>query len=350
MKKMITILMSISMSLTCFCQIPEITWQQCFGTSENDDSHCILKTGNGYLLGIKIKTNGFGISNYHGESDAWIMNIDTLGNILWERCFGGSESEGIYEIVKSSTEDEFYCFGYTESTDGDITCDTNYGSTDFWVVKIDIEGNILWDHCYGSTLTDSPRDAIATPDGGLLFMGRISAGGGDVKVFYGAYDIWFCKTDPLGNIEWEKTIGNEGIDNALQLKLISDSTCAFIGGYYEAGSMIDCEVAITGSGADLWLVEMNISGGDILNLYCYGGSYNDLGYYFEKIEDGYIPVSSTTSNDGDVSGLHGNPNYQDIWAVRIDEQGGIVWQQCLGGYSSETPYYVTQSEDGGDSS
>jgi hypothetical protein len=343
MKTIIVILLYLIFPLISFAQIPEIKWQNCFGTNEWDMTYGITEKENGYLLAIYIPCNGQGISNYHGEGEAWIVNIDDNGNVIWEKCFGGSESEDVIKIIKVSNY-EFYLVGTTESSDYDITCDTNYGSTDFWVLKINGNGDILWDHCYGSIATDEMRDAVLTPDGGLLFMGRIFYNGGDVHNWYGSYDVWFCKIDSLGTIEWEKTVGNQAIDNGISMQLISDTSFAFIGGYYEPGGMNDCEIPITGDGADLWLVEMSLLDGDILNIYCYGGSSNDLGYYFDKLDDGYILISSTTSWDGDITGFHGE---QDIWIVRIDDDGGIVWQRCLGGSFYETPYFVSQVDDGG---
>jgi len=323
--------------------MPEIKWQNCFGTDQLDWSYCIAEKENGFLIGIYITANATGISNYHGEADAWIVNIDANGNLIWDKCFGGTESEHIDKII-TTQDDSYYLCGITESSDYDITCDTNYGSTDFWVLKINESGDILWDHCYGSLSTDEMQDAVLTPDGGLLFMGRIFYNGGDVQNWYGSYDVWFCKIDSLGTIEWEKTVGNQALDNGISMQLISDTSFAFIGGYDDPGGMIDCEIPVTGFYSDLWLVEMSLSNGDILNMCCYGGSSKDLGYYFDKLDDGYILTASTDSWDGDVSGQHGG---DDIWVVRINDDGEIVWQRCLGGSFYETPYYVTQVEDGG---
>lgn len=347
MKKITLFIFFIIEFLFSYSQPSDIIWQQCYGTVNIDEVECIVKSDNSYLLSVTISSDGQNVSNYHGEDDAWIINLDTIGNIIWEKCFGGSESEAIQQIVKT-LGNNFYLFGDTESNDGDITCENNHGYNDFWVVKIDNNGNILWNHCYGSPSVDVARDAISTSDGGLLFMGRIYSSGGDVSNYYGSADVWICKIDSSGMIEWEKTVGNIERDNGIKLKMISDSSFAFTGGYYESGGMINCQVEETGYGTDLWLVEMKLSNGEILNQYCYGGSYNDLGYDFEKVENGYIIVAVTSSNDGDVSGLHGPPGepmYYDIWVVRIDEQGYIIWQKCLGGYYSETPRYVTQTED-----
>jgi len=343
MKTTKIILVLLIIPLICYTQVPEIIWQKCYGTSSFDRVYCVEEINNGYLLGLKIDTEESWITNYHGENDPWIINIDYYGNLIWEKCFGGTESESIIKIIKVS-DSEFYMVGATESSDYDITCDTNYGSQDFWVLKINENGDILWDHCYGSILGDEMRDAVLTPDGGLLFMGRISSNGGDVKKYYGSMDLWFCKIDSLGNIVWERTMGNQALDNGISMQLISDTSFAFIGGYYEPGGMNDCEIAVTGEGADLWLVEMSLSDGDILNNYCYGGSGNDLWNFFEKVTNGYILSTYSDSYNGDVSGQHGNG---DIWVVRIDSQGEIIWQRCLGGSYQEAPSFITQAEDGG---
>jgi hypothetical protein len=329
--------------LISFSQIPEIKWQQCFGTKEWDKSYGITEKENGYLAGINIESNGPGITNYHGESDEWLINIDSTGDVIWEKCFGGIQSESLVKLV-SSKGNTYYVFGGTESSDYDVTCEPLNDKYEFWVLKINSEGEILWDKCYGSPEHDTPRDAILTPDGGLLFMGRILSQGGNVHNYYGSMDIWFCKIDSLGTMEWEKTVGNENLDNAISLKLISNTSFAFIGGYDEPGGMIDCEIAVTGEYMDLWLVEMSLNDGDILDMNCYGGSGNDLGCYFDKLNDGFILTASTDSYDGDVSGLHGE---DDIWVVRINNDGEIVWQRCLGGSYNEVPSYVTKVEDGG---
>jgi len=71
-----------------------------------------------------------------------------------------------------------------------------------------------------------------------------------------------------------------------------------------------------------------------------------------ELDDGYAFIASTSSNDGDVSGLHGPPGgppggSNDIWVVRLNEQMEIIWQKCIGGYSSDNPIYITQTTDDG---
>ena len=332
-------------SVVAFSQINHISWQQCFGTNENDDSYSIIQSANNcYYFGIQISSDGQNITNYHGITDAWIINTDSVGSVIWERCYGGSEGDGIHKIIPVDNN-TFYLLNHSFSSDGDVQ---NGRPGNFWIVKINDTGDIIWENSYGNRSCD-PRDAILTPDGGLLMMGRIMYAGGDVSTWYGRNDIWLCKIDSIGNIQWEKTLGNQGQENAIKIKLTSDNTVLMIGGYQENGGMINCNHMGTSEWTDIWIVELDLSG-NIIRQLCYGGTYNDLGHDIIETHDGYVILGSTTSNDGDVSGFHGIPGdifTIDIWVVKIDKYGNIIWQKCLGGSEYDYPIYITQTEDSG---
>ena len=342
----LTIIFLFQGLLPIHAQVEDITWQKCLGTDETDYAYAAAKFRDGYLFGILIGTDGPGITNFHynpdhQNGDAWIVFTDSLGEIIWERCYGGTENESPRKIIPVN-ENEIYLLNESRSTDGDVKS-TNYGYRDIWVVKIDNTGNIIWERCYGAPNSDEAKDAVLTPDGGLLLLGRINAAGGNVSQHFGNWDAWVCKIDSSGEIQWEKTIGNQGHDNALKLRLTSDTTFIVIAGLNASGGMAECEHMGPWDGLDIWLIEMDLQG-NILRQLCYGGSGNDLGRDIIKIEDGFVFVAKTDSNDGDVSGLHGA---DDIWVVRIDNSGTIIWQNCLGGTSYEWADYITQNEDGG---
>ncbi|MCF8234444.1 MAG: T9SS type A sorting domain-containing protein [Bacteroidales bacterium] len=231
---------------------------------------------------------------------------------------------------------------HTASSDGDIQSGNN-GWVDAWVVKIDRQGNIIWEQTYGGPNNEQVRDAFLTPDDGLLFMTRTTSAGGDISNYYGARDIWLCRIDSLGGIIWEKTIGNQGYDNAMKMKLTSDSTFVVLANFNGDGGMVECDFMGPWDGTDIWLVEMDLDG-NILRQSCYGGSHDDLGYDIVKTEDGFTFTATTRSYDGDVSGWHGN---YDIWVVKLDDDLNIIWQKCLGGSDMEYPNYITQTTDSG---
>jgi hypothetical protein len=327
-------------------QIDTILWQNCLGIKDGqNESFAVEKTKNGYLFGIYLTRNGPGVTNYHGAGDAWIVQTDFSGNVLWERCYGGSSADSPIKIIKI-TDSTFYLLNYTQSKDGDVLNDRD---GKYWVVKINDTGDILWENSYGgSAMGDIPVDAILMPDNGLVMMGRFGLPGGDITVHYGDMDVWLCRIDSTGGILWQKTLGNHGKDNGLKIKLSSQNTILFVGGHELTGGMIDCpDYGYVWT--DVWVVELDLDG-NLLNHWCYGGKYGELGRDIVDVDDGYVIAATTSSNDRDVSGFHGIPGIyasNDIWVFKIDFSGNLIWQKCLGGTSWEYPIYITTTEDNG---
>jgi hypothetical protein len=346
MKKAIFIILLIITSYYSYPQIETITWQKCMGTDNGFNFvNAVEKTSNGYLFGIDLHENGPGVSNYHGSTEAWIVNTDSTGNIFWERCYGGSEGDGPHKIIQIN-EQFYYLLNSSWSMDGDVQ---NGHGGNFWVVKIDDDGEIVWECSYGGSVHgEEVRDAILLPDNGLLMMGLISSTGGDVTTHYGDMDVWICRIDSTGSILWEKTFGNQGKDNGIKIKITSRNTVLMVGCHERSGGMIDCPDP-GNYGANVWIVEMDLSG-NILNQWCYGGTYWDQGFDIIEVKGGYIFAAYTNSDDGDIEGFHGIGSQNgpsDIWVVKIDSNGSILQQTCLGGTDYEVPNYLTQTQDDG---
>lgn len=345
MKRLFIILISsILIFIKGNAQIPEIRWQRCYGDYENNWYVVNEAMNSGYIFAVN-RASGDSISNYHGGADIWVVFMDSLYNVIWERCFGGSDADNPWKIIRLN-DTEFFVFGKTSSVDGDVQSG-NHGYSDIWVLKLNIEGEILWERTYGCTGIDDPRDMILTPDGGFVMIDRIGIGGGDVSQFYGIGDCWMAKCDSLGNLEWEKTLGNTGLDNCMSMTVNSAGNIMMIGAAQWHGDLVACFP--DGAWGDVWLVELDLQG-NILDQHCYGGSQYDVGYSIIELEDGYAFIGSTASNDGDVSGLHDiqiSEFTTDFWVVRLDNHMEIVWQKCLGGYRNDHPFYITSTEDGG---
>lgn len=332
--------------MTAFAQIESITWQKCLGADDGFNFvYAVEKAGNGYIFGIFLHENGPGVSNYHGSTEAWIVNTDSIGNIIWEKCYGGSGGDGPHKIIRIN-EQSYYLLNGSWSQDGDVQ---NGRGGNFWIVKINNSGAILWESSYGgSAHGEEVRDAILLPDKGLLMMGRISSTGGDVTTHYGDMDVWLCRIDSTGSIMWEKTFGNHGKDNAIKIKLTTNNTVIMVGSHELSGGMIDCPDPGY-YGANVWIVEMDLSG-NLLNQWCYGGTYWDQAYDIIEANDNFIFAAKTNSDDGDVEGFHGigsENGPSDIWIVKIEPTGTIMWQTCLGGLDTEWPMYLTQTLDEG---
>jgi len=340
--KIFTTLFSILLFLVSYSQDYKISWQECIRTENYGiSSRCVDVIGSNYIVGVHTSEPYDVNDNYHGMGDALYIMIDSLGNNIWAKCYGGFDWDEPKVVIYDNSK-SVYLINETESTNGDVST-PNLGGYDIWVVKIDLDGNIIWEKSYGGLGHDEPRAAILTQDGGVLIMSRIQDGGGQVSNFYGYYDNWIIKLDSLGNLEWETTIGSIGMDNGLKLLLTSHDTYIALCGVNDNGGMSECTMMNDPvSGLDLWLVELDLDG-NIISQDCYGGTFDDLGRDIVETDIGYTIVSSSDSDDYDVSGNHGQ---YDMWLLNISFEREIQWQKCLGGSSYDKPTYLNIDQNG----
>ncbi|RLG36319.1 MAG: hypothetical protein DRO01_08250, partial [Thermoproteota archaeon] len=126
--------------------MPEIQWQKCFGGTGQDQGFDIALSQDGGYVFTGLNFNGNPGS--HGMVDGLAIKSDGNGNLQWEQCFGGADVE-VFEDVKSTTDGGCVACGQTNSTDGDVS--GNHGGNDAWVVKIDVNGNLQWQKCFGGS-------------------------------------------------------------------------------------------------------------------------------------------------------------------------------------------------------
>lgn len=343
MKKIIFTIILLYCFIIINAQNYNIVWQQCLGDETTTHYHTVAKTSDGFFLALGLNIDN-GTTNYHGSSDIWLIRTDSLHNILWEKCYGGSDADNPHKIV-TINDTASYIYGSTWSVDGDVVSGT-YGFNDVWVIKINGQGDILWEQTYGSPYYEEPKDLVVTPDGGFVFTNRVGSDGGDISQYFGQFDVWMCKCDADGNIEWEKTLGNEGMDNGVSMIINKKGNILMIGAVQWPGGMVTCNPH--GEIGNVWLVELDMQG-NIVWQECYGGSYYEGGMKILEVNNGYIFAAFARSNDGDVSGHHGpsGPGGTiDIWIVKIDTQGEIIWQKCLGGTGYDVPYAIFNSSNG----
>lgn len=315
-----------------------IDWQKCLGGTGDDRAKSIAQTSDkGFIVaGYTFSGNG-DVSGYHDHGDFWVVKLASNGNIQWQQCLGGSSTEKAYSVLET-TDSCFIIAGVTTSNDGDIT--GNHGSNDFWLVKLDNSGNLIWQKCFGGTNIDDAYSVQQTADGGYVVVGNSNSNNGDVTGNHNSIDYWIVKLDGGGNIQWQKSLGGTNSDLAYHVQQTSD------GGYIVAGftGSNDGDVSGNHGSNDAWIVKLDIVG-NIQWQKCFGGTNQDYAQSIEQTTDGgYVLAGSTHSIDGDVSGNHG---VSDYWIIRLDNFGNIRWQQCLGGTSIDNAFSVEQTADGG---
>ncbi len=323
-----------------------IQWQKCLGGSLSDRSFSIQQTtDNGYILaGFTFSVDG-DVTGNHGTKDGWVIKLDNLGNIQWQKCYGGSNQDE-FNSIQQTSDGGFIISGRATSIDGDILNHFGVGS-DFWVVKTNNIGNIEWSKCYGGSDVDESFSIQQTSDGGYILCGLTSSSDGDVTGYHNNWDYWILKIDNIGSFQWQKCIGGSGGELASSVKQTSD------GGFIVAGGTgsSDGDIANPIGPEDIWLIKLNANG--VIDWQkCLGGTNDDVARSIELTTDGgYIIVGTSSSNDVDVSGHHGDSSptgaTKDIWVVKTNASGMILWQKSIGGIGGEEGYSIKQTSDNG---
>ena len=150
-------------------------------------------------------------STIHAGGDYWAIKIDPSGEKQWSRYYGGTFTDAPYDAIQ--TEDKGYIIvGSSDSADVDIK--DNNGTYDFWVVKISETGTLLWEKSYGGIQTDEARGISKSNDGNYIIVGDSRSNDNDVSFNNGGADLWVIKISPMGDLIWEKTYGGNSFDVA----------------------------------------------------------------------------------------------------------------------------------------
>ena len=292
-----------------------IEWETSLGHSGTDKCFSILQTqDNGFLVsGVidisSLELDGCGSSsaNRHAGGDYWIIKLDAFGTLLWSKSYGGSFSDTAYSAVETQTGD-FIIVGSSDSDDADIN--TNIGSYDFWVLKLSSSGNMLWEKSFGGSEIDRARDVALTSDGNFLITGDSRSSDNDLTNNYGVSDIWIIKIDPNGELIWEKSFGGSNFDG-VQAISIAENDSFLISGNSRSS---DIDLVQNKGNNDAWIFSINFHG--IIqwqtNL---GGSNIDLFMDVVELENGsVVAVGNTNSNDYDILE---NKGFSDILLIQI---------------------------------
>ncbi len=286
----------------------QLIWQKNFGGADNDNANSVQQTTDGgYIIAGSTRSSGA------GEEDAWLIKTDSAGSLVWQKNFGGTDSD-IANSVQQTTDGGYIIAGSTKSSGA--------GEEDAWLIKTDSAGSLVWQKTYGGTAYDAASSVLQTSDGGYIL-----AGGTNSDAYY--REFYVVKTNSSGNIIWKKNYGGPGIESeAFSIRQTKD------GGYIVAGRTGFYEVA----GADAWLVKIN-STGKLVWDERYGGLDNDAA----------ISVQQTDDNGFIFAGwnFHSYEDGYEAWLVKTDPKGVMKWERFFGGGETDAAYSIEQTPDHG---
>ena len=315
-----------------------ITWQKSLGGSNGEKASSIHQTiDGGFIVSGQSYSNDGDVTGNHGDADYWIVKLNTEGEIQWQKSLGGSDYDSAYSI-EQTTDGGYIISGSSYSNDGDVT--GNHGNIDFWIAKLNNTGTLQWQKSLGGSSFETALSIQQTNEGGYIIAGTSNSNDGDVSGNHGDYDFWIVKLNTVGSLQWEKSLGGSNSDRASSIQQVSD------GGYIVAGESksSDGDVSENKGDADYWIVKLNTTG-TIQWEKSLGGSEKDVATSIQQtIDGGYVVTGLSSSNNGDISGNHGDSDY---WLVKLDVGGNIQWEKSLGGSDFEIAYSVQQTNNGG---
>lgn len=318
-----------------------IEWQKTLGGTNSEGAFTVKQTiDGGYIICGYTTSNNGDVTNNHGGYDCWVVKLSNNGTIEWQKTYGGAANDGFWSRIQQTADNGYIICADTRSTNGDVT--SNHGGADIWVVKITNLGAIEWQKTYGGTSDEFSKSIQQTSDGGYIVLGDAYSTDGDVTGNHGSSDVWVVKINNVGDIQWQKTYGSVGAENAYCISKTNDN------GYIISAfsPLNNGDVSGNHGGGDIWIVKLNDSG-TLQWQKCIGGTgveYSGVEGIQQTSDGNYIVVGQTTSNNGDASGNHGG---YDCWLIKLGPSGSVLWQKPLGGTGEDRAYAVQQTSDDG---
>ena len=326
------------------CGAENILFSKTYGGSQNDEngwSGFITTNDGGFAFAGPTRSNDFDVSTNAGLGDYWLVKLDQSGDILWEKSIGSANEEWCQALAQT-TDNGYILAGYRCS--GSVAdCQLN-ADKDFWIVKTNATGTVIWEQVYGGSGIDAAFDVIQTSDGGYMVVGYSTTS--DDLVFSenkGKYDIWALKLNSVGVISWKINLGGSENDTPFQVVEVAG------GGYLILGDTRsnDQDISFHFGENDFWLVRLSATGSMVWEK-TYGGNGIDRGRaIYPAADGGFWLAGESGSNNFDLPGtVPGNFGSSDVYLVKIDALGNLEWSQNYGGSKWDVAFSLLEDTAG----
>jgi len=344
-------------------------WAKAIGAIDDDYSNGGLEAyidldavGNVYVSSVfHVRVDfdpGPGIYNLSPVSeffDVFIVKLDSSGNFVWAKSFGGSSNDFVYEIRVDSSRNFLYTTGLFGATadfnPGPGTYNlTNLAAADVFISKLDLDGDFIWAKALGGTYEIEPSsveiDTAGNPciSGAFWETADFNPGTGTFELTSnGAKDLFITKLDTDGDFVWANNIGGPSWDYASDIKVELTSDNLFVTGYFnetvdfDPGS--DVNNLVSAGGGDIFVSKFNAAG-SFLSAISMGGEEYDFGYSItiDNTGNGGIYVTGFFRGLSDFDPGPGTyfmtPNgLDDAFIVKLNSSGDFVWAYSAGGSS-----------------
>jgi len=297
--------------------VEETAWSKTYGLA---DWYCEYHT-----YGLDVTDDGGYVFAAEGDIDGWndnfwVVRLDSQGNVTWEQGFTGTSLDHP-QVVRQTSDGGFIVAGESYSfRTGSSYCD-------IWVIKLTSSGTISWQYSYGGTGYDTPHDLQETFDEqgnstGYLLAGYTTSFGA------GGRDVWLVKLGNSGSILHEIALGGAGDERGKSVAPTPDGGCIVVAYTQSFGA----------GGRDIWAVKLD-SVYSVEWEKAFGGTGDEYSCSVVCTDDGGYVVGAYTASFG--------AGENDFWALKLDADGNLVWQYTYGGTGTDTAQDLAKTDDGG---
>lgn len=350
----------------------ELDWQKSFGGSGFDLLQSIKNTRDGgfVLAGTSSSNADFQKKDScRGVTDFWVIKLDAKGEEVWQKTIGGSGQDEL--LCAFQTRDGGYMLGGSSSSNPEIIKNDNpnekkaldvkpdlyakteksRGNMDYWIVKLDKEGTVLWQKTYGGEYADLLRSMEQTKDGGYILGGysNSSQSSEKVDVNTGVGDYWIVKIDDVGSIEWQKTYGGNG-DNQLYVIHQTQEGGYITGGNSNSTTPLTSLGGNVRSGTDFWVLKLDENGAVLWSETYDFGKVDILTSLVENKDHTYLIggyAQNDSSNSLEKTIKKDEEGINDYIALKIDDKGAVLWDKTVGSNGEDILRKLIETRDGG---
>lgn len=271
-------------------------WSKTFGKNNIEHGYSIKNTKDGNYI-IAGYTNSSGAGGY----DAYLLKIDTIGNVIWDKTYGGNDWDFAYAIVELPDSGFALCGEtYTNSL----------GHSDVYIFRTDKNGNLLWQKNIGGTQQDVANDLILDKDTMFVIVGKTKSFGN------GKEDMYLIKTNLQGDTIWTKTFGDTLNECGYRLIQTQDFGYVMVG-YAESYS----------AEGDLEMHSLKTDSSGIFQWYhIYGeNTKEDIGYDVLEKPDGSLIFTGYTGFGAGMKDVYTfNAYFNGWWSPASNTYGSIM--------------------------
>ena len=310
-----------------------ILWSYAYGGFSRDILQNLIQTADGGFIMTGISESNMGAfksEDSRGDVDFWIVKVDADGLFTWDATFGGDQEDFSTTIIQVQ-DGTYYASGWTQSlVSGEVSFPTRGGSSDYWLVHIDTNGDLLYDRRIGGPNADLMLDMYEVPGGDIILSGVSSSniGGEKTEDSYGSNDVWVIRMNADGSIDWDRTYGGTQDEQGWSIGRAPDGGTLI--GAFSNSPVSGNKTANQIGGSDYWLIKIDDLGNKVYDR-TFGGLQEDELNELKVNDKGLYVLGGRSSSNIGANKSELNRGAWDYWVIIVDDDGNVFFDKTLGG-------------------